>query len=187
MLRRIQTKRTWLRPAERGDVRAIAEMASAVDVSRIDALLEQSSASWSDFGYGIWLIVDSESEIRIGWCGVRPGSSPNEPELLYGLAPAARGLGIATEAARAVVEYVLQLPGVESVWAATEPSHSASIGIMRRIGMAFESHRELDGVDSVIYRIRNGAANNAIDRTSGGIKCLKLNIGSALVIANFSR
>lgn len=118
-----------------------------------------------EFRVRYWLIVDSESEMPLGWCGVRPGNSPNEPELLYGLAPAAKGRGIATEAARAVVEYVLQLPGVESVWAATEPSHSASIGVMQRIGMTLEGCGELDGVDSVIYRIRNRAANNAIDRT----------------------
>jgi RimJ/RimL family protein N-acetyltransferase len=72
---------------------------------RIIRLVEDQLNWWSEYSYGLWLIVLPTTETLAGWCGLRPGSSPNEPELLFGLAVNERKRGIATEAVRAVLAY----------------------------------------------------------------------------------
>ena len=105
--------------------------------------------------------MDVKSHQPIGWCGLRPGDSPLNPELFYGLAPSAQGKGLASEAARAAVHYAHTLPGIESVWSATRVDHAVSIAVMERIGMVFERRGDLDGVMSVVYRIWRSAQGGA--------------------------
>jgi len=48
----------------------------------------------------MWVIVPAREDLLIGWCGLRPIQTPGQPELRYGLAEAARGLGFADIARR---------------------------------------------------------------------------------------
>jgi [ribosomal protein S5]-alanine N-acetyltransferase len=136
------------------DLVPLADAAQAEDDSRIEALIHNSRQWWRAHGYGIWVILRKGEDGIIGWCGLRPVHSANEPELLYGLAARARGRGFAAEAARAVVEFALLVPVIKGVWAATTPDHISSVRVMERIGMTFDCRAALEGVDSVIYRIR---------------------------------
>ncbi len=45
------------------------------------------------------------------------------------------------------------LPDVTAVWAATLPTHLASIRVMEKVGLSFKHRTLLDSVDSVIYEI----------------------------------
>ncbi len=74
---------------------------------------------------------------------------------MFGLEVPSRGHGLATEAARSVVTYALALPGVTSVWGATVAGNAASAAVMRRIGMSLESEGSLDGVQSLIFRVKS--------------------------------
>jgi len=46
------------------------------------------------------------------------------------------------------------LPTIQSVWAATSENNFASAAVMKRAGMSFDAQQELDGVPSVLYRVR---------------------------------
>jgi RimJ/RimL family protein N-acetyltransferase len=148
----LRTERLLMQPAVVDDIEPIARMAGAAE--RVAALIRSSAQWWQPHGYGVWVILDPETQLRIGWCGLRPGNRPLEPELLYGLARSVRGRGLAAEAARAVLGFAFALPGVQSVWAATEPSNVASVALMERIGMGFERRDKIDGAESLIYRVR---------------------------------
>lgn len=100
------------------------------------------------------MIVLPTTETLAGWCGLCPLDSPNEPELLFGVAATERRRGFAREAVRAVFRYAFSLPTIQSVWAATKANNLASAAVMERAGMSYETQRELDGVPSVLYRIR---------------------------------
>jgi RimJ/RimL family protein N-acetyltransferase len=104
------------------------------------------------------LIVLPTTEEVAGWCGLRPQDSPSEPELVFGLAESERKRGFATEAVQAVLAYGFSLPTIQSVWAATNTNNWASEAVMKRAGMSYETQKELDGVLSVIYRIRAQSA-----------------------------
>ncbi len=56
-------------------------------------------------------------------------------EVGYGIEDTSRGLGLATEATRACVEWALRQPGVTAVRATTFPFHHASLGVIRKLGM----------------------------------------------------
>ncbi len=72
---------------------------------------------------------------------------------MYGLWPAWWGRGLATEAAQAVLEYVFEVLGHPVVMAATDPPNVASIRVMERLGMVFDSRREMHGLDTLVYRL----------------------------------
>lgn len=58
---------------------------------------------WKNQGYGIWAIVEDASSRMSGYCGLRHLDELNEVEVLYGLAKAYWGRGIATQAAKAAI------------------------------------------------------------------------------------
>ena len=151
---RINTERLLLRLAGEGDLAAIELAAETTSTARVSASIANQTRWWQEHGYGLWVLLPRGSERIIGWCGLKPGADATQPELMFGLEPASRGQGLATEAARAVVAYALTLPGVSSVWGATAKANAASAAVMTRVGMAFESEGPLDGVHSLVFRAR---------------------------------
>ena len=132
--------------------------AGAKNLERIAPFVSTQLRCWSTHGYGLWVILIQGDSTVTGWCGLRPGDTPLQPEALYGLGSAAQGKGYATEALRAVISFAFSVPGVSSVWAATGIGNTSSVAVMKRAGMLFERQEELDGVDSSMYRInRNGS------------------------------
>lgn len=104
----------------------------------------------------------------VGGCGFKgqPDSS-GMVEIGYGLTPMFQKQGLATEAALALIEFAFANPKVQSVVAHTLPDHMASIGVMLRAGMEFESEATEDGVKVVRYSIgRTSFGANASEATS---------------------
>ena len=150
----LRTDRLVLKPAATADAPRLIAINEPTASERITQFVENQLNWWNEYSYGLWLIVLPTTETLAGWCGLRPGNSPNEPELLFGLAAGERKRGIATEAVRAVLAYAFALPTIQSVWAATSENNFASAAVMKRAGMSFEAQQELDGVSSVLYRVR---------------------------------
>src|SRR3954466_9244629 len=65
-------------------------------------------------------------------------------EVAYGVEDGSRGLGLATEATLASVEWALEQEGIEAVQATTFPWHHASLGVIRKLGMTPCGTREHD-------------------------------------------
>jgi len=154
----ICTARLLLRPIAPGDTDTIARTSGTADKDKVRSLTKSSENWWKVHGFGVWVVLDSRDSEVLGWCGLRPIPSASSPEILFGLAPHARGKGFATESGQAALEYAFGVRSVNSVWGATIPENIASIAVMERLGMLFESRTNLDGVDSVIYRAKKPAA-----------------------------
>jgi [ribosomal protein S5]-alanine N-acetyltransferase len=150
----LRTERLVLKPAATVDASRLIAINEPTTQERITQFIENQLNWWNEYSYGLWLIVLPTTETLVGWCGLRPGDSPNEPELLFGLAAGERKRGIAAEAVRAVLAYAFALPTIQSVWDATSENNFASAAVMKRAGMSFEAQQELDGVSSVLYRVR---------------------------------
>src|ERR1700690_1861354 len=155
----LHTDRLLLQPATTADAPRLIAINEPRTPERITHFVESQLSWWLKYSYGLWLIVLPTTETLVGWCGLCPLDSPNEPELLFGLAASERKRGLATEAARAVLAYAFSLPTVQSVWAATNVNNTESAAVMERAGMAFETQKELDGVWSVLYRMRAPSRN----------------------------
>jgi RimJ/RimL family protein N-acetyltransferase len=64
----------------------------------IEKVLQSFIHHWQRRGYGVWAIVENGSSQMVGYCGLRYLDELNEVEVLYGLARAYWGRGIALKA-----------------------------------------------------------------------------------------
>ena len=77
----------------------------------------------------------------------------------YGVARSCWGLGIASEAARAVVDYSFEAFGLAKVWARVDPRNVASVRVLEKLGMQREGllrsqlQRRGERVDRAYYGI----------------------------------
>lgn len=78
--------------------------------------------------------VVAESATLIGTVGCMRWGSENRPHFGYGLLPAYFRRGLASEAAVALIEWVMAQPGISRVDATTFERHDASIRILERCG-----------------------------------------------------
>jgi RimJ/RimL family protein N-acetyltransferase len=91
------------------------------------------------------VIVSAGDEARIIGSVVFHGRpSDGIAEVGYGIEEGSRGLGLATEATRACVEWALSHPDIQAVQATTFPWHHASLGVIRKLGMTPCGRREHD-------------------------------------------
>ena len=91
-------------------------------------------------GYGIWVVVDRARGAVVGSAGFVGDPQDGKVELGYGIHPSFRGLGYATEASKALVDWALVREAVREVVAECERSNIPSVRVLEKVGM--ERHGE---------------------------------------------
>ncbi|MGD0444832.1 MAG: GNAT family protein [Edaphobacter sp.] len=86
--------------------------------------------------------------------GGTKAARPSECEIGWGILPPYEGRGFATEAAKALIEYLRASERIESLIAHTFPSIPASVRVMENCGMVFDGEGEETG--TIRYRLRLG-------------------------------
>ena len=71
-------------------------------------------------------------------------------EIGYAIEERARGIGLATEATRACAEWALAQPGIAALRATTFPWHTASLGVIRNLGMRQVTTRDHDTLGELL-------------------------------------
>ena len=107
------------------------------------ARVEQGKQSdpWQ-FGFAI---IHKSDNILIGTCGFPdPPDSSGVAEIAYGIAPAYRGRGYATEAAKSLIEFAVKDQRVRTIRAHTIAETSASTRVLEKCGLT----KVGDAVDS---------------------------------------
>lgn len=163
------TARLRLRPATSQDGEAFHRLWTDPEVRRWlwdDAViprdralaeLERSTASFRRRGYGLWALLhvgagqDASEGPLLGFCGLRETPRSDEAELLFGLAPEHAGRGLATEAARGVLDHAFANLGLARIRAGADPPHVASFRVMERLGMVFHERLCEQGRETVYY------------------------------------
>lgn len=89
---------------------------------------------------GLWASIHKESGKFIGRCGLLPGSIEGQPEVevAYTIAREYWGQGLATEAARAILQYGFEKLNLVRLISLIEPENIASQRVAEKIGMVFE-------------------------------------------------
>ena len=106
---------------------------------------------WQTHGFGRWAAVDKQTREFIGFGGLR--SLFGTAEVVYHLATAHWGKGLATELARASLRFGFEEHQFERIVAIAKPLNSASIHVMEKIGMHYEKHASYYEIDVVQYSI----------------------------------
>ena len=116
------------------DVHARLERLAHVDVAQVEPV---AAVDLHLAGPGITGV--DEEEIEVGWV----------------VAVDARGRGLATEAAAAVIAYAFDTLGVDEVVAYTSPGNAASLRVMEKLGMTRRGEgRSRDRKPAVIFVAR---------------------------------
>ena len=71
-------------------------------------------------------------------------------EVGYSIEEGSRGMGYATEATRACVEWALEQAGIEAVQATTFEWHRASLGVIKKLGMKQVGVRDHDTLGELL-------------------------------------
>jgi ribosomal-protein-alanine N-acetyltransferase len=147
----LTTDRLELRPVTHGDharlldhwtlpeVRQFMLDGAVMSAAEVTGVIDESTATFQDAGYGLWLVSPRHGGELVGTAGLRPLDDLGL-EIIYSLAPAAWGNGYATEAAGAVLDYALGPLALPEVLAEIDEGNAASAAVARRLGMtAFDT------------------------------------------------
>ncbi len=91
---------------------------------------------WDDPGYGRWACVlksEGEDANLIGFCGLKYLRETGEVDIGYRLLPEYWGRGLATEAARATLEFGFRTLGLSEIVAMVLPGNAPSIRVLRKL------------------------------------------------------
>lgn len=135
----------WIGPHTREDVRD--EIAQQME--------HQVSLGWS-----FWAVEETTTGRFLGDCGLQPLEHRGpEVELGYDFHPDVWGRGVATEAARAVMEQAFGPLKIERVVAVVDPEHRASQRVLEKAGLRRAGKRQAYGQTMLLYEARRPAAN----------------------------
>jgi RimJ/RimL family protein N-acetyltransferase len=150
----IQTERLMLRDLQASDAQRIFDYRSRPEVSRFQLWGSESSEKIHSYiedlagtepgTPGVWYQVGINllsSDELIGDCGFRVlEAEPRQAEFGIALAPEFQSKGYATEALRALLDYLLVTLGKHRVIGSVDPRNVRSIKLMQQAGMRQEAH-----------------------------------------------
>jgi ribosomal-protein-alanine N-acetyltransferase len=117
------------------------------------AVLRQFMAHWECHAFGVWAVTEKTTGTLLGQCGLRFLPELQEVEVLYLLARAHWGQGLASEAAGAALDYGFGEANLERIIALTKPENTASRRVMEKLGMQYEKTLRIFHLDAVYYAI----------------------------------
>ena len=140
-----------LRKLEPGDIEAVHALISRMDVVRYmllplcsrteseeflrDSMLESPSSPWRSV---VRAIIDCHDGEIAGLCGVAILRGAEEGELWYLVKPESWGKGIASEAARQLLDVGFGELALHRIWATCIPENPASARVLEKLGMRNE-------------------------------------------------
>ncbi len=166
-IRNAQTKDDWrLRAADLNDIDGLHALASNPLVYRylfdgappdkefITRRVAESVANAGETGLGMWFLEDVSARYA-GCVELRSYPSLRSAELTYLLRPSYWGQGLALRMAWTVIAHAFLMSQIDSVIAGTDLPNTASLAVMRRLGMRF--HKDVQyplgaGVEYVLHR-----------------------------------
>lgn len=127
-------------------------------------------ALYEERGFSKLILTEKASGCRIGYCGFgwEPIEGAPEPELGYRLLGSARGRGLATEAARAVIADAFTRVHMPFVRAIVEKANAPSRRVLGKLGLAYERRVLLRGRDLLLYQLDRQSRDRDVETRSGG-------------------
>jgi len=107
-------------------------------MKEIEAAIKIRMEDYKKYGYGRWATILKNEMQFIGWSGLAYLPEFDEVDLGYRFLPQYWGLGLATEAAEAILNYGFNQLELEKIIAIAMKENKASIRVMEKIGMTFD-------------------------------------------------
>lgn len=148
----LETERLTLRPLQPDDLADLAVLHAeesfwwypfrrAWTTTETEAFIERTTVRWIEDGCAVSAVVVRATGQLAGWAGLAvPWFLPEvlpAVEVGWRLGKRFRGLGYATEAGQAWVDYGFEALGLEEIVSIYEPDNSASGAVMAKLGFKF--------------------------------------------------
>ena len=104
-------------------------------------------------GYGRWLVVRKTDGEVLGWCGLKYLPETQETDVGYRFFKKFWGMGYATEAALACLQFGFEKLGLQTIVARAMLENPASVQVMKKIGMTFWKADACAQEPGVCYKI----------------------------------
>ena len=158
----IDTGRLILRRFTLDDVPALYQLCSRPEIIRyaqstplasIEEAREFMQAApfrdYATYGYGRFACVWKESGAVIGFSGLKYVPEIADTELGYRFFPEFWGLGLATEAGRASIDFARSDLGLKRLVAMVHPDNVASASVLAKLGFAVEKQLRYSGLNDI--------------------------------------
>jgi len=120
-------------------------------VERARRALTYFEDHWVQRNFGVWAVTDKVDGRLIGHCGLNHLEENGEVEVMYALAKADWGRGIATEAADASLRFGFEELKLETIIGLAMHANIASRRVLEHIGLTYEREVHYWGVDLMVY------------------------------------
>lgn len=173
----IHTERLNLRPCQISDLNSVHQLWAEADVRRFlfddqqisleeaRSFIEASAVSFANYGYGIWLFSEHQSDRVAGFSGLLH-SPQGAPNLIFGTQPQLWGRGYAKEATFSILCYVFDVLGLEKVEADVDEPNKASIRVLEALGMSQSRRAIVNERPLLYYEIHNWNEEDSAKSTS---------------------
>lgn len=102
-------------------------------------------------GFCQWPVIEKSRLVLIGFCGLVPAD--DGAEIGWRLAQECWGQGLATEAARAVIDHGFKTLDFPRIFATVQAANVASIRVAEKLGMTLASRFERNGRETFRYSV----------------------------------
>lgn len=161
----IETDRLLLKNISLDDTKEMFRLHSDPDVQKytgepiveslqeMERMIQLRIKNYDKIGYGRWATFIKKDMKFIGWAGLAYLPEFDEVDLGYRFLPEYWGLGFATEASNAILNYAFNKLHLKKVMAIAMKENTASIRVMQKLGMVFDKYApyEPEGVDVAWY------------------------------------
>jgi RimJ/RimL family protein N-acetyltransferase len=138
------------------DSAVMAHLGGVRDDEQTAAYLARNLAHWANYGFGLWILRDSDGGDPIGRAVLRHVDieGVDEVEVGYGFYPSHWGRGLATEVTVACLELGRRHLHLTSIVAVTSPANLASQHVLQKAGLVHERDFVHEGAPSSLFRTR---------------------------------
>lgn len=125
------------------------------DLDRVQKLVQRQIEHWKEHDFGWWAVEPLSDHGLIGWSGLQYLPETDEIEIGYLLSKDFWGKGLATESARAGIDYGFDQLGIAEIIGIVHPDHIASQRVLEKIGLKFQERSVYFGMDCFKYLVIN--------------------------------
>jgi RimJ/RimL family protein N-acetyltransferase len=131
------------------------------DRDRVERLIGHQLRQWEEHGCGWWAVELRSQNGLIGWNGLQFLPETGETEVGYLLGKPFWGQGLATEGARASLQYGFEHFDLETIIGITHPENIASQRVLEKLGLSLTGPARYFDMDCLRF---------SIERSSFGMK-----------------
>lgn len=160
----LETERLYLRAFDLSDAEKFYELNLNPNVIKFTGNsafknIEEAKSFLEDYndykinGYGRWAVINKTSNQFIGWCGLKYNEIENETDIGFRFFEKEWNKGYATESSTACLKYGFEILKLHRIIGRAMKENKASIKVLEKIGLTYESDCMFENNEAVIYKI----------------------------------